>query len=38
MTKVVLLKRLKEYTIEKTKDLLLPVAQQKGCRKFNHKL
>ena len=29
MTKVVLLKQLKEYTIEKTKDLLLPVAQQK---------
>ena len=29
MTKVVLLKRLKEFTKEKTKDLLLPVAQQK---------
>lgn len=30
MTKVVLLKRLKEFTEEATNDLLLPVAMQKG--------
>ena len=29
MTKVVLLKQLKEFTEQRTKDLLLPVASQK---------